>query len=738
MIISIMNIINNISECRICKNTQLTDVISLGEQVITSRFPNYGDYSTPKTPIDLCKCSDCGLLQLRQTTFSGELYEYEYGYRSGISNTMREHLKQYQQEVISKVDLKPDDVIVDIGSNDATTLHYYPSTCKRIGVDPTGKQFIQYYGDVELIANYFTLDNFRNVYPTLLCKVVSSISMFYDLPDPVKFAKDIYSILEPDGIWTCEQSYMPYMVNTNSIDTICHEHLEYYALTQIKRIADMSNFKIIDVKFNSCNGGSFRVFFAKRESLLHVENIELIQTILKTEEELGILSDEYYLHFMESCNREISKLKMFIDTINNDDKKMYIYGASTKGNCLLQLADIGEDKIKYAVERNPNKIGKMTNTGIEIIGEEKMRENPPNYLLVLPWHFREEIIEREEIFLKNGGQLVFPFPKFEVVGYKPKVLITGCDGMIAQYVKEKFTDYMLYGITRNEKASSEIGITKFCFNMNHRDKLEEVILALNPDSIIHLASISSAFYALNNPIETLHANGMITSNLCDIIHRNGLRTKLFNASSSEIYKGHLDYVVKENDTHKYHNHPYSIAKIMGHCMVDFYREIYGLPFSNGIIFTTESKKKRPEFLLNKVAHHIRKWKTGHHTTLTVGSLDSYRNILHASDVASAILQIIKQEVGSNYLICNENVHKIKELVLKLFEKAGITIEEKDGQLYDTSSGIPILHISENKFGFDTNITKITGTATNLRNIGWTPQITIDRLLDELLENELLK
>ena len=277
-----MNIINNISECRICRNSQLNNVISLGEQIITSRFPKYGDYSTPRTPIDLCKCSDCGLLQLKQTTFSSELYEYEYGYRSGISNTMRQHLKDYQQEVLTKVILKDTDVIVDIGSNDSTTLHYYSSNCKRIGVDPTGIQFKEYYGGIDLIPTYFTYDNFRNVYPTLLCKVVSSISMFYDLPDPVQFAKDIYDILETDGIWTCEQSYMPTMIKTNSIDTICHEHLEYYALTQIKRIADMANFKIIDVKFNDCNGGSFRIYFAKQESRLYDENTELITSILQT------------------------------------------------------------------------------------------------------------------------------------------------------------------------------------------------------------------------------------------------------------------------------------------------------------------------------------------------------------------------------------------------------------------------------------------------------------------------
>lgn len=172
--------------------------------------------------------------------------------------------------------------------------------------------------------------------------------------------------------------------------------------------------------------------------------------------------------------------------------------------------------------------------------------------------------------------------------------------------------------------------------MNDSTILENVLSIVKPDVIIHLASISSSQYAFKNPIETLQCNGMLTATLCDMIHKKGWNTKLFNASSSEIYKGHIDYHVQDDDHHMYHLHPYSIAKIMGHSMVDFYRNTYGLPFSNGVIFTTESPLKRPEFLLNKISAHIKEWKNGNKTTLQVGSLESCRNILHASDVANAI------------------------------------------------------------------------------------------------------
>jgi GDP-mannose 4,6-dehydratase len=723
-----MTIITYLTNCRICKNDNLVNVISLGEQVITSRFPVYGDFSTPKTNIVLCMCQNCGLIQLRETTNSEELYEHEYGYRSGISNTMKIHLNQYQTEILSKVVLDTGDIIVDIGSNDSTMLQYYSPTLRRIGVDPTGKQFQQYYGQVELLPNYFNYENFTNRFGMIKCKMVSSISMFYDLPDPVQFAKDIFSILEDNGIWTCEQSYLLTMLDTNSIDTICHEHLEYYALHQIKYIADNSGFKIIDVKFNNCNGGSFRVYFAKQNSIVYNENTELINQILKNENDYGFMNKQIYNDFMNKCNNEVEYLKNFIETVNSNGKKVYVYGASTKGNCLLQYANLNETDMKYAIERNPTKIGKMTSTGISIISEETMRENPPDYLLVLPWHFKTEILEREQSFLKAGGQFIFPFPHFEIVGAKPKLLITGCDGMIAHYVKEQFSDYNLYGISRSSPSYNK-NITKFYFDMNDSSKLDQTLSVIKPDIIVHLASISSSYYALHNPIETLHCNGFVTAKLCDIIHKKGWATKMFNASSSEIYKGHIEYDVKEDDHNMFHLHPYSIAKIMGHSIIEFYRNTYRLPFSNGVIFTTESPLKRPEFLLNKVVAHIKEWKNGNKAPLHVGNLDSYRNILHASDVARAIYTIVSQEKGDTYLICNDHSYKVYDLIIQLYMNSGIELERIDNSLYEISSKLKVVLIENKQFGFDSTPTNIRGEAKKLKELGWNPTVSIEMMLN---------
>lgn len=727
------NIFDMIHNCRICNGIKMTDVIDLGDQVITSRFPDFGSFDTPKTPMTLCLCSDCGLLQLRHKIVQNELYEHEYGYRSGISNTMREHLKDYQQDILSKIQLKKDDIIVDIGSNDSTMLQFYDNIYKRIGIDPTGKQFFEYYGDVELIPDYFTKDNFQNVYGDKKCKIISSISMFYDLPQPVQFAKDIYDILDDDGIWTCEQSYLLSMLNQNSFDTICHEHLEYYSLHQIKLIADMANLKIIDISFNSCNGGSFRIYFAKKNSNKYYECTELIEKILKEELDKDILNTSVYSDFMHNCNKEMRKLRNFINIVNDNQEDISLYGASTKGNCLLQYANITDFDIQYAVERNPKKIGKMTSTGIEIIGEDTMRENPPAYLLVLPWHFRSEIIEREHEYLKNGGQLIFPLPNFEIYSLKPKVLVTGCDGHIASYFKETHLDTInYYGIGHNDPKIPEKGMIKTYFNLHDFYTLEEIILTIKPDIIVHLAGVSSSIKAFHEPTNTAITNGTVAIKICEIIHTNNLSTKLFNASSSEIYKGHVNYVVQENDNNMFHNHPYSIAKIASHSMVDFYRNTYNLNFCNGTIFTTESPRKSPDFLLNKVSNHAKNWKKTD-KPLILGNLDSLRNILHAKDTANAIHHIIQQEKGDNYLICNFKSYKMLDIVIDIYNECGIKLFISENVLYDSITNEPVVVIGNTLKETDNQIVNIQGYPEKLLTLGWKPEYNLELLIRDIVK-----
>ena len=418
--------IKEIEKCRICKNPDLIPILNLGVQTLSGRFPSQDDPDPPKAPLELIKCNNtensnaCGLLQLKHSVSPKEMYLHKYGYRSGINQTMRMHLKGVVQRVQEIVKLHAGDVILDIGSNDATLLKYYKMPgLRKIGIDPTGEQFLEYYTeDIELISDYFNSSNYFSVSPDKQAKVITSIAMFYDLEAPMNFVDDIKKILHPEGIWIFEQSYMPTMLKMNSFDTVCHEHLEYYSLKQIDWILKRNDLRIFDVEFNDINGGSFRVYACHNNSVFK-SNRNKIDQVFSDEEKLKLDSELPYKEFKDRVFRIKDELYNFLTTEKAKGKSIYIYGASTKGNVLLQFCNIDHTLITAAADRNPEKWGLRTPiTNIPIISEEEARKAKPDYFLVLPWHFRQEFIERETDFLTSGGKFIFPLPKLEIIGYK--------------------------------------------------------------------------------------------------------------------------------------------------------------------------------------------------------------------------------------------------------------------------------------------------------------------------------
>jgi GDP-D-mannose dehydratase len=718
--------------CRICKTSQLSVVLDLGNQTITSRFPEIGDLSTPVTPVCLIMCDNCSLVQLKETTSASEMYEYLYGYRSGLNEMMRKHLLDYNSELVSYAHLEDNDWVLDIGSNDATFLKYYSANLHRVGCDPTGKQFTEYYtDDLRLVPDYFTKNTIHTALgPSIRFKAVSSISMFYDLPDPVQFAKDIHDILDDNGVWTLEQSYVSTMLERNSIDTICHEHLEYYGVKQIKEIMDRANFKIIHIGLNECNGGSFRIYVVKKSCVKYAEAHELVNRYLQQEAAAQIHTVARYKQFEESCQLEMRRLRLFLEHINKDKKRVYIYGASTKGNCLLQAAQIGPSLVPYAVERNPLKFGKMTSTQIPIISEEEMRANPPDYLLVLPWHFREGIISRETTYLQNGGRLIFPFPRLEIYAKKPSVLITGVFGQIGHYLTKKMSDaYSIYGITHKEYTPAA-NVHTIMNDLCSYKSLEDIVVTLNPTVIIHLASITNTEDCEASPNRTLQINGQATTMLCDIIYRNKLTSRLLNASSSELYKGHINYIIQEDDENMRPISIYAIGKQYAHNIIKYYRAKYNMPFTNCVIFTTESPHRKSNFLLKKVSLHAQQWQH-HHRPLALGSLDSYRNLNHAADVANAITIIAGQTIGRDYNICQDTVIKVEDAVIGMYAMCGIKLQKSGDTYIDTVTHLPVIQVSGS---FRDQSSNITGVCTRLKEIGWAPTYSVNDILRSFVCN----
>lgn len=402
--------------CRVCKSTNMLQVLSLGEQFLTGVFPKVAGTKIAKGPLELVWCPTCRLLQLKHSYSPDEMYGENYGYRSGLNMSMVRHLQQKIHMLETLYSLKADEIVLDIGSNDATSLKSYTSPCRKVGIDPTGGKFRKYYTDeIQLVVDFFSAGAFDRACPGKKAKIITSIAMFYDLEDPLQFVHDIEKVLAPEGVWHFEQSYMPSMLRTNAYDTICHEHIEFYSFKVVKDILDSCGLRIIDVQTNAVNGGSFAVTACKK-SAQYISNEPVIQWLLQQEADMGLDTPTPYRNFEERVFRHRKSLKWLIESLVASGKTIAGYGASTKGNVLLQFCGLGVEHIPFIAEVNEDKFGSFTpGTNIPIISEEDARKRKPDYFLVLPWHFRAGILEREWKFIQDGGKFIFPLPEIEII-----------------------------------------------------------------------------------------------------------------------------------------------------------------------------------------------------------------------------------------------------------------------------------------------------------------------------------
>lgn len=406
-----------INKCRISGSHNLIKVLNLGNQVLTGVFPKNKEQLITSGPLELVWCPDSGLVQLHHSYDLGEMYGINYGYRSGLNESMVKHLRSKVIHLTRLRPVKSGEVVLDIGSNDATLLSAYNvDGLKRIGIDPTGVKFASFYNNgIDLVTDFFSADAYRSKYLNKNASIITSISMFYDLEKPADFVADIEKILDKNGIWHFEQSYMPTMLRMNSYDTVCHEHLEYYSLHVVKSLVEKYGLKIIDVQMNGVNGGSFGVTVARKDSKL-IPNSAIIDWMLGQEDRMDLDTLKPYQDFAERVFRHREDLIRLIRSLRADGKSVVGYGASTKGNVLLQFCGFSTNDISCIAEVNSDKFGSFTpGTHIPILSEYDVKATRPDYMLVLPWHFRDSIINREADYLASGGKLIFPLPEIEII-----------------------------------------------------------------------------------------------------------------------------------------------------------------------------------------------------------------------------------------------------------------------------------------------------------------------------------
>ena len=399
--------------CRICGGSRFQEILNLGNQSMTGVFPNAFDEDPPSGELILVRCTECNLVQLDRNFDPTILYGESYGYRSSLNPTMTRHLQNKAEQLAREYGFE-NCLVMDIGSNDATSLKIYDGLGFRtVGVDPLLDQFAEYYPKESVqISNFFNTD-IANSYESKV-DILTSIAMFYDLEDPNEFVSSVGRSLSQEGIWHFEQSYLPFMLNSNSFDTICHEHLEYYSLSVIDSLLKKHQLRIISIEFNSINGGSIAVTATKDQSSHKAS--KLVEWAINNEKKLALDTNDPYEKFARNVENLKTSLKELVFAIQSDGKTIAALGASTKGNVLLQYCGLTSDDLANIGEVNPDKYGRVTpGSRIKIVSEDELLIQNPDYILILPWHFKEYLVSKIRQSASKNCKVILPLPNIEIL-----------------------------------------------------------------------------------------------------------------------------------------------------------------------------------------------------------------------------------------------------------------------------------------------------------------------------------
>ena len=401
--------------CKNCKSKRLKKIIFLNKQPISSVYLKKPNYKLKKYSLDLYECQKCRLAQFSKLPPLEEMYGETYGYRTSLSPLMINHMKNKFKKIIEKKITKKNSSMLDIGSNDGTFLNFFANKKYKnlYGVDPSSEKFKKYYNKkINLITGYFSKKKIEEFTKDKNKKfdLITSYAMFYDIEDPNSFCRDINNLLTKKGIWILEMSYFPLLLKNLTYDQICHEHVTYYTLTTFEKIIKKNNLKILDFSFNEINGGSIEIICVKKNNKMIV-NKRKIEQIKKQESLINLNS---YVKFNDRINNTKKSLNLFLENINTND--IIGYGASTKGNIVLNHCGLTNKNLKYICDANPYKFNRYTpGSNIKIISKKEMRKKNPKYLLVLIWSFRSEVIKQEINYILKGGKLIFHLPIFHIV-----------------------------------------------------------------------------------------------------------------------------------------------------------------------------------------------------------------------------------------------------------------------------------------------------------------------------------
>jgi len=715
------NIYTTRNTCRLCGSDKLTYLFSLGNLFISTFVKEKGE-NIGKAPLELFWCEDCTLVQLKHTAPQELMYSGHYWYRSGLNQVIIDDLKEIKEVAMKMVPLKEGDVVLDIGANDGTLLSFFPEECIKVGCEPA-KNLIE-----ELRKNCnVVIDDFWNYEEYIKraglkkAKIITAIGMFYDMEDPNQFIRDAMKVLDDEGVFIAQLMTSKKMLEQNDIGNICHEHIEYYSYESLRQLFEKNGLEIFKVEENSINGGSYRLFARK----FRIGSIDYPENITK----------QSYLDFAKRIEDNKEKCVELIKRLNSEGKRVYGYGASTKGNTVLQYYGFDSEDIKGIAEISEEKFEKLTvGSEIMIVDENKIKEDA-DYFLVLPYAFRDSFLEKNKDWILKGGKFIFALPELEVVGIenididysrqgkvdevkdnfniidnpdkigehqvgksdlnvnkdiKKKVLILGITGQDGSYLAELLLEkgYEVHGMVRK----SATGNTR---NIDHiKDKLilhkgnlvdsvsiYKIIDNVRPDEIYNEADQDHVSWSFDMAGYSYDVTGAAVGKILEIIKQvyseeeiKNHKIKYFQPLSSNMFGIPKESPQTENTSFNPQS-PYACGKVLAYVLCKYYREVYGMFVCTGIFYNHESPRRTEEYVTHKITKSAVRISKGLQKKLYLGDLSTKVDFGYAPEYMEAAWNIMQLNKPEDFIICTGELHSVEEFLYEAFKQAGLNAED---------------------------------------------------------------
>ncbi len=675
-------------------------------------------------------CEQCSLVQLKHTAPQELLYARFYWYKSGVTDTMKKALRDITGKIERMFPLKAGDVALDIGSNDGTLLRTYTVPgLVRVGVEPADNLAEEgKVGLTHFIHDFWYYQKFMEVVQQK-AKIITAIGMFYDMEDPNQFVADAARALADDGVFIAQLMCLKNMLDSNDIGNICHEHLEYYSFSSLEYLFNKNGLEIIDVEINNVNGGSYRVYCRKTGSAVQpvAGAAQRIQQVC--EDERGLHGRKIFDEFFHRLEENKRKCVEFIKKEVVKGKKVWVYGASTKGNVILQYYGLDHTLIEGASERAPWKWGKYTvGSMIPIYSEEEARQKQPDYFLVLPYAFFSEFYAREEAWRNKGGKFIVPLPDFRVVPKKALILgITGQDGSyLAELLLSK--GYEVHGFIRRSATGNTKNITHLLNKIIlHRGDLADptslyrVISKVRPDEIYNEADQDHVSWSYDGVGYSCDITGAAVGRILEMIKQIDPTMKYFQPVSSNIFGKAANPQTEESPLHP--QSPYGCAKALAYLLCRYYREVFGMFVCTGIFYNHESPRRTEEYVTRKITMAAARIKLGLQDKVHLGNLDLEVDFGYAPEYMEAAWNMLQQEKPDDYIICTGESHPIKEWLYEAFRQVGLNAEE--------------YWVHDARFARPSSTSALIGDTTKARNaFGFNPNVKFKELVKLMVEHDL--